>query len=74
MKIQFVLYFILTVAFSAPAFANDKNISGAQIYKEVCAVCHTSGVANAPKLGDQHAWKKLISEGHVSISHVFDGR
>ena len=68
MKIQFVIYFILTLAFLTSAFANDKNISGAQIYKEVCAVCHTSGVANAPKLGDQNAWKKLISEGQVIIT------
>jgi cytochrome c5 len=68
MKIQSTLYLILTLAFSASAFANEKNASGAQIYKEVCAVCHSSGVANAPKLGDQNAWKKLISEGQVIIT------
>jgi cytochrome c5 len=34
----------------------------------VCAVCHDSGVANAPKLGDHNSWKKLISEGQVIIT------
>ena len=41
---------------------------GEKTYKEVCSVCHTSGVANAPKLGDQNAWKKLIGEGQVIIT------
>ncbi|QWD67365.1 cytochrome c5 family protein [Polynucleobacter sp. MWH-Aus1W21] len=53
---------------SGPAFAIDKNSSGEQIYKEVCSVCHTAGVANAPKLGDQNSWKKLIGEGQVIIT------
>lgn len=41
---------------------------GEKTYKEVCSVCHTAGVANAPKLGDQNAWKKLIGEGQVIIT------
>jgi hypothetical protein len=28
----------------------------------------SSGVANAPKLGDQAAWKKLIGEGQIIIT------
>ena len=59
---------ICTVLFSTSAFAEEKNNSGAQIYKEVCSVCHTLGVANAPKLGDQSAWAKLIAEGQVIIT------
>ena len=39
-----------------------------RIYNEVCAVCHNAGVANAPKMGDQNAWKKLIGEGQVIIT------
>jgi cytochrome c5 len=68
MKIHPTLYLILTLVFSMPALAINKSTSGATIYKEVCAVCHTSGVANAPKLGDQNAWKKLIGEGQVIIT------
>ena len=68
MKIQSVLLLIFGIAFFRSASADEKNASGAHIYKEVCAVCHSSGVANAPKLGDRDAWKKLISEGQVIIT------
>ncbi len=68
MKIQTILCLMTALAFSMPTLAIDKTPSGADIYKEVCAVCHSSGVANAPKLGDQNAWKKLIGEGQVIIT------
>ena len=42
--------------------------SGEQVYKEVCAVCHTAGVANAPRLGDRKAWEPLISEGQAVLT------
>jgi len=68
MKIQPILYSILILAFSQSIFAAVKTASGESIYKEVCAVCHNAGVANAPKIGDQNAWKKLIGEGQVIIT------
>lgn len=68
MKTSFALSFIFTFLFSTSTFADEKNTSGAHIYKEVCSVCHSSGVANAPKLGDQNDWKKLIAEGQVIIT------
>jgi cytochrome c5 len=68
MKIQYILYFILTLAFSQVVFSAEKNTNGTTIYQEVCAACHNAGVANAPKLGDQNAWKKLIGEGQVIIT------
>ena len=36
---------------------------GEALYKQACAVCHATGVANAPKLGDQAAWAPRIKEG-----------
>src|SRR5690606_14908190 len=33
---------------------------GKQIYEGTCAVCHGTGVANAPKLGDKERWAPLI--------------
>ena len=30
--------------------------SGEQVYKAICAACHDSGAANAPKMGDKAAW------------------
>lgn len=68
MKIQFTRCLIIALAFSTSVFAKEKNASGAHIYKEVCAACHNSGVANAPKIGDINAWKKLISEGQIIIT------
>ena len=56
----------LAVSFFIPAIADEK--SEAHTYKEVCSVCHATGVANAPKFGDQIAWRKLISEGQVIIT------
>ncbi len=40
-----------------------EQMSGEAVYKATCAVCHATGVANAPKLGDRTAWAKLIGEG-----------
>ena len=37
--------------------------SGEEIVKSVCATCHQTGVANAPKIGDKVAWAPRIKEG-----------
>jgi cytochrome c5 len=37
--------------------------SAEQIVKTVCAACHTAGVANAPKFGDNAAWAPRIKQG-----------
>jgi cytochrome c5 len=36
---------------------------GEALYKQACAVCHTAGVANAPKLGDKAAWAPRLAQG-----------
>ena len=36
---------------------------GEDIVKTVCAVCHESGVANAPKIGDKAAWAPPVQHG-----------
>ena len=68
MKIQSCLYVILALVFSNSVFADEKDVIGVQTYKAVCAVCHTSGVANAPKFGDKNVWKPLIDEGQVILT------
>ena len=50
--------------FSGASLAN----SGESIYQQVCASCHTPGVAGAPKLGDKAKWAGLIKEGQVQIT------
>jgi len=42
--------------------------SGEQVYKEVCGVCHNTGVAKAPKLSNKKAWEPLISEGQAVLT------
>ena len=42
--------------------------SGENTYKTVCVVCHTAGVAGAPKLGDKTKWAPLIKEGQVQLT------
>lgn len=48
--------------------------TGEQVYQQACVACHASGVASAPKLGDQKAWAPLIAEGqHVLTGHAWVG-
>ena len=42
--------------------------TGEEIYKAVCAGCHTTGALNSPKLGDNAAWAKLIPEGQAALT------
>ena len=36
---------------------------GKPVYDKVCAVCHTAGVAGAPKPGDKAAWAPRLPQG-----------
>ena len=36
---------------------------GAQVFDQSCAACHSSGIAGAPKLGDQVQWKTRLAKG-----------
>ena len=49
-------------------------LTGEQVYKQTCAACHGSGVADAPQFGDRKKWKPLIAEGqHVLTAHAWVG-
>jgi cytochrome c5 len=37
--------------------------SGEEVVKSVCATCHQTGVAGAPKIGDKAAWGPRLKEG-----------
>jgi cytochrome c5 len=39
------------------------TLDGAQVYDQSCAACHSSGIAGAPKLGDQVQWKARVAKG-----------
>jgi cytochrome c5 len=48
--------------------------SGEAVYKAVCAACHATGAAGAPKTGDNASWAARISQGYETlIKHAIGG-
>lgn len=43
--------------------------TGEQVFTAQCAVCHTAGVAGAPKNGDSTAWTARIATGYDALLH-----
>ena len=39
------------------------DLSGEQVYLQVCASCHQAGILNAPKPGDAVAWQTRLAKG-----------
>jgi len=54
-------------ASAAPA-APSAVKSGEEVVKAVCGVCHESGAAGAPKIGDKGAWGKLVPQGLETLT------
>ncbi|MBV7500506.1 c-type cytochrome [Achromobacter sp. ACM05] len=53
----------LPVQHAAADTVTAVNPAGEKLYKSACVVCHASGVANAPKLGDKQAWTPFLAQG-----------
>lgn len=55
------------IVFAAAAVLMSTNAmaerTGQEVYNTKCAVCHASGAANAPKLGDAAAWAPRVAQG-----------
>lgn len=48
--------------------------AGEQTYQAVCAMCHSGGLMNAPKLGDKAGWSARIAQGKATlIQHAIQG-
>ena len=48
--------------------------NGEETYKAVCSVCHTAGIAGAPKTGDKAAWAARIAQGADTLhKHAIEG-
>lgn len=75
MKHSVWLPIVASLLFAAPALAAKPDIKhGENIYNQVCAMCHASGIAGAPKVGDPAAWKDRIAEGLPTLEkHALDG-
>ena len=52
---------VAVVAAAAPVAAQADATPA--LYAQTCAVCHATGVANAPKLGDKAAWAPRLAAG-----------
>ena len=63
-RIQPVAKFELAKA--APA-SDGKPKDGATVYTSVCAACHATGAAGAPKAGDKAAWGPRIGQGKETL-------
>ena len=64
-------------AASAPAPVADAAADGgkgAELFKKTCAMCHQTGVAGAPKLGDKAYWGPRIAQGQDTLyKHAIEG-
>ncbi len=52
----------------------SKGKSGQEVYKAVCAMCHSGGLMGAPKFADKEQWAPRIAQGHDTlVSHAVKG-
>ena len=59
---------------AAEADPEDTGNKGKKVYESACFMCHTAGVAGAPKLGDKQAWAPRISQGmDILVKHAIQG-
>ncbi len=59
---------------AAAATAAATDLSGEQVYQQVCSACHAAGVAGAPKAGDKTAWGPRVAQGSDTMhKHAIEG-
>lgn len=51
---------------AAPAAAGAPK-DGATVFNTICAACHNTGAAGAPKAGDKAAWAPRIAQGKETL-------
>ena len=48
--------------------------AGSAVYAATCAACHDSGMAGAPKTGDNGAWSARLAQGYDTLlKHAIEG-
>lgn len=49
-------------------------LAGGAVYAATCAACHDSGMAGAPKTGDNGAWGARLAQGYDTVlKHAIEG-
>jgi len=65
---------LVTTAAQDAVAMSEQAMAGEATYKAACGVCHTSGLAGAPKLDDADAWSKRIEQGmDLLVTHALEG-
>ena len=58
----------------AEASGPKGNLTGEQVYAQVCKTCHDPGIAGAPKTGDKAAWAQRVAQGEKTmLQHAIAG-
>jgi len=58
----------------ADASAPKGNLTGEQVYGQVCKTCHDAGLAGAPKTGDKGQWTARLAQGEKTLlQHAIAG-
>ena len=61
----------VVIAEATPA---SGNMSGQQVFAQVCKTCHEAGIAGAPKVGDKSLWAPRIAQGESTlVQHAING-
>lgn len=54
--------------------AKGGKVDGKKVYEGLCAACHMTGAAGAPKVGDKAAWAPRIAQGADTLhQHAIKG-
>ncbi|HEV2219871.1 MAG TPA: c-type cytochrome [Casimicrobiaceae bacterium] len=58
----------------AEATGPKGNLTGVEVFAQVCKTCHETGLAGAPKAGDKAAWGPRIAQGEkLLLQHALAG-
>lgn len=52
----------------------NKKLSNKDLYNKYCTLCHTSGLAGAPRIGNKNDWAPRIKKGLATLKkHALSG-
>ncbi len=66
-RVTLVKTSLLSIALGTLVLSSTAMADAKATYKDACAVCHTAGIAGAPKLGDKTAWASRIAAGNDTL-------
>jgi cytochrome c5 len=67
-------YTLFLAAATSGLQAGESVRNGKQVYDTACGACHTAGVLQAPRLGNQEDWIAREKQGfEVLLSHAIKG-